>query len=137
MAWIEFSDAESRSLAKQACRVCFSNRKRYSSSRKRAPHLQEAVDQLVEEDEQLQARIESLEVQKTENEDKLKRKQAERERMEQRLMQMKSISAPYQDEVDSVFQELQAVNVMYLAKFRTLDYLEEELGKIRKCGAAR
>jgi chromosome segregation ATPase len=95
--------------------------------------MQEAVDQLVEEDEQLQSSIETLEIQKAENEDKLKRKQAECERMEQRLMQMRSVSAPYQQEVDTVFQELQGVNVLYLATFRTLEYLEEELGKIRKC----
>ena len=97
--------------------------------------VQDAVDQLVEEDEQLQSRIEQLDVQKAENEDKLRRKQAERERMEQRLMQMKHVSAPYQDEVDTVFQELQGVSSVFLAKFRTLEYLEEELGKIRKFGA--
>ena len=94
--------------------------------------VQDAVDQLVEEDEQLQSRIEQLDVQKAENEDKLRRKQAERERMEQRLMQMKHVSAPYQEEVDTVFQELQRVSSVFLAKFRTLEYLEEELGKIRK-----
>lgn len=94
--------------------------------------VQDAVDQLVEEDEQLQSRIDQLDAQKTENEDKLRRKQAERERMEQRLMQMKNVSAPYQDEVDTIFQELQGVSNVYLSKFRTLEYLEEELGKIRK-----
>jgi predicted nuclease with TOPRIM domain len=94
--------------------------------------VQDAVGQLIEEDEQLQSRIEHLEVQKSENEEKLRRKQAERERMEQRLMQMKNVSAPYQEEVNSIFQELQGVSSVYLAKFRTLEYLEEELGKIRK-----
>ena len=89
----------------------------------------------MEEDEQLQSRIEQLDVQKAENEDKLRRKQAERERMEQRLMQMKHVSAPYQDEVDTVFQELQGVSSVFLAKFRILEYLEEELGKIRKFGS--
>jgi chromosome segregation ATPase len=98
--------------------------------------VQDAVDQLIEEDEQLQTRIEHLEVQKTENEEKLRRKQAERERMEQRLMQMKNVSAPYQEEVNAVFQELQGLSSVYLVKYRTLEYLEEELGKIRKSASA-
>lgn len=94
--------------------------------------IQDAIDGLIEEHEQLQSRIEHLEVQKSENEDKLRRKQTERERMEQRLMQMKTVSAPHQEEVNAIFQQLQVVSSVYLAKFRTLEYLEEELGKIRK-----
>lgn len=93
---------------------------------------QEAIDQVVEEDNQLQGKLSEMEVQKAENSDKLRRKQAERERMEQRLMQMKNVKSPYQDELDALLQELQIVNNTYVLKFRSLEYLDEELGKIRK-----
>lgn len=52
--------------------------------------------------------------------------------MDQRLMQMKNVKAPYQDELDGLLQELQVVNNTYVLKFRSLEYLDEELGKIRK-----
>lgn len=92
----------------------------------------EAIDQLVEENEQLHSKLSQLEVHKNENGDKLRRKQSERERMEQRLLQMKNVKAPYQDELDSLLQELQILNNTYVLKFRSLEYLDEELGKIRK-----
>eukprot|EP00892_Ulva_mutabilis_P007569 jgi/Ulvmu1/5184/UM021_0201.1 len=99
--------------------------------------IQEAIDQLVEEDAQLHVKMSQIDVQKTENGDKLRRKQTERERIEQRLLQMKNVKSPYQDELDSLLHELQTVNNMYVLKFRSLEYLDEELGKIRKDEDAR
>lgn len=93
---------------------------------------QEAIDQFVEEADELHTKLSELEVEKTENRDKLRRKRAERERMEQRLLQMKNVKAPYQDELDSLQQELQIASNTYVLKFRSLEYLEEELRKIRK-----
>ena len=93
---------------------------------------QEAIDHFVEEADELHTKLSELEVEKTENRDKLRRKRAERERMEQRLLQMKNVKAPYQDELDSLQQELQIASNTYVLKFRSLEYLEEELRKIRK-----
>lgn len=99
--------------------------------------VQEALDQLVEENEQLQDKLSHLEVQKIENGDKLRRKQAERARMEQRLLQMKNVKSPYQDELDCLLQDLQIVNNTYVLKFRSLEYLDEELKRIKKDQEAR
>ena len=86
----------------------------------------------MEENEQLQDKLSHLEVQKIGNGDKLRRKQAERARMEQRLLQMKNVKSPYQDELDCLLQDLQIVNNTYVLKFRSLEYLDEELKRIRK-----
>ena len=88
---------------------------------------------MVEEEESLQNNLEDLSRQKTENAEKLARKRAEFERMEQRLMQLKTVKAPYQDELDGLEQELSGLYVVYLNKFRSLEYLEAELAKIHRC----
>ena len=96
-------------------------------------HLQEAIDQLVEEEDNLQNSLEDLSFQKSDNNEKLMRKRAEFERMEQRLMQLKTVKAPYQDELDTLEAELSGLYTVYVNKHRSLEYLEAELAKIHRC----
>jgi chromosome segregation ATPase len=98
--------------------------------------VQEAIDQLVEEEDSLQHSLEELYSENKENAEKLKRKRAEFERMEQRLMQLKNVKAPYQDELDALEAELSAQYGVYLNKFRSLEYLEAELRKIHRWRSA-
>lgn len=95
--------------------------------------LQEAIDQLVESEENLQSGLNDLAGQKHDASEKLRRKRGECERMEQRLLQLKHVRAPYQDELDGLEEELSALYGAYLTKFRSLEYLEAALAKIRGC----
>lgn len=97
--------------------------------------MQEAIDQLVQGHDSLQNSLEDLENQKRDAADKLRRKKAELERMEQRLMQLKNVRAPYQDELDALELELSGLYGVYMTKFRSLEYLEFQLSKIRRCDA--
>lgn len=99
--------------------------------------MQEAIDQLVQGQDSLQNSLEDLESQKRDAAEKLRRKKLEFERMEQRLMQLKNVRAPYQDEVDALELELSGLYGVYMTRFRSLEYLEFKLSKIRRCGATR
>jgi predicted nuclease with TOPRIM domain len=95
--------------------------------------VQEAIDQLRNDESSLEDSLEDLHSQKKEIAEKLNRKKTECERMEQRLLQLKSVKAPYQDELDTLEEELSGLYSVYLNKFRSLEYLEAELQKVRRC----
>ena len=95
--------------------------------------MQEAIDQITHEEQSLQSSMDDLNGQKLDNLDKLKRKKVEFERMEQRLMQLKNVRAPYQDELDALEEELAGLYGAYMTKFRNLEFLEAELSGIRRC----
>ena len=95
--------------------------------------VQEAIEQLGNESEGLESSLEELYSQKNDSLDKVKRKRAEFERMEQRLMQLKNVKAPYQDELDGLESELGGLYSLYLDKSRSLEYVQAELDKHKKC----
>ena len=95
--------------------------------------MQEAAEQLTAEEHRLQSSAAEAGAQQREAADKLRRKRVECERLEQRLLQLKSVRAPYQDELDGLEAELGGLYGMYLDKFRTLEYLEGELEKRQRC----
>lgn len=86
----------------------------------------------MESEESLQSGLSDLSGQKHDAGEKLRRKRGECERMELRLMQLKSVRAPYQDELDGLEAELAALYGAYLTKLRSLEYLDGELAKIRR-----
>lgn len=95
--------------------------------------MQEAIDQLVNEEEGLEGSLEELAAEQREAAEKLRRKRAECDRVSQRLLQLKAVKAPYQDELDALEEELAGLYGAYLSKFRSLEYLEAEVSKIRRC----
>lgn len=95
--------------------------------------MQEAIEQLANEGEGLQSSLEELGSQRKETADKLKRRRAELDRMEQRLLQLKNVKAPYQDELDGLEAELGNMYSLYLDKHRSLEYLQAELDKHWRC----
>ena len=70
-------------------------------------------------------------------ETKIKKRQEELERMEKRLRSLDNVRPQFLEEQDKLEKELQRQYDIYMEKYRTLDYLENELEQYHKAEEER
>ena len=68
---------------------------------------------------------------------KIKKKQQELERGENRLQSLKSVRPAFMDEYERLEAQLEQLYTVYLERFRNLDYLEHELSAVRQSEQAK
>ena len=70
-------------------------------------------------------------------EEKIKKRQLDLERVEKRMVNLINVKPAYMDEYLRLEKELERLYVIYLEKFRNLDYLEHQMDRYNQEDQAR
>lgn len=99
--------------------------------------LEELVGQTRRAVEDMRKESEEMEHEELNLETKIKKRQEELERMEKRLRSLDNVRPQFLEEQDKLEKELQRQYDIYMEKYRTLDYLENELEQYHKAEEER
>eukprot|EP00033_Pygsuia_biforma_P003417 GCRY01003744.1.p1 GENE.GCRY01003744.1~~GCRY01003744.1.p1 ORF type:complete len:392 (-),score=82.04 GCRY01003744.1:307-1482(-) len=93
--------------------------------------LKSTVQKLKEETQKMLKNLDNISTDEASLEAKIKKRKADLERNQKRLDNMQSVRPAFMDEYVRLEKELQGIYSVYLTKFRNLEYLENELGRVQ------
>ena len=94
--------------------------------------VRELIQNQVENVNEMQKYISTLEREEKTLEDKIRKKEMDLDRSEKRLKSLANVKPAFMEEYERYEKELERVYSIYVEKFRNLDYLENQLDQYNK-----